>query len=184
MITIIIPARNERYLKRTIEDILEKAETDIEVIAILDGYWPQEIVSDKRVKYVHFGHPKGMRNGINVGVALSNKEYIMKLDAHCMLDKGFDRKLLNDIQDNLFKRAKKFLKDNIIEVKNFEEFKEGIKQKKLVKAYFCGSTDCEESIKDETSATARCIVGNVNGNEKCVYCGKKARYVVYFGRNY
>ena len=92
--------------------------------------------------------------------------------------------VLDDIQDNLFKRAKKFLKDNIIEVKNFEEFKEGIKQKKLVKAYFCGSTDCEDSIKEETSATARCIVGDVKGKEKCIYCGKKARYVVYFGRNY
>ena len=99
MITILIPARNERYLKRTIEDILEKAETDVEVIAILDGYWPDEMVNDKRVKYVHFGHARGMRNGINVGVALSSKDYIMKLDAHCLLDKGFDRKLLETYKD-------------------------------------------------------------------------------------
>jgi len=38
MISVVIPARNEKYLKKTIEDILEKATCEIEIRVILDGY--------------------------------------------------------------------------------------------------------------------------------------------------
>ena len=102
MITIIIPSRNEIFLKKTIEDLLEKSRGDIEIIAVLDGYWPltEEIVNDKRVKYLHRGRARGMRNGINSAVAISNGEYIMKIDAHCMVDEGFDLKLLADMKDD------------------------------------------------------------------------------------
>ena len=67
MVTIIIPSRNEPYLQKTILDILKKAVGEIEVIAILDGYWPtaEEMVDDERVKYIHYGTPRGMRNAIN-----------------------------------------------------------------------------------------------------------------------
>lgn len=102
MLSIIIPSRNEQFLQRTIQDLLEKAEGDIEIIAILDGYWPpvEEIVNDKKVIYLHRGVAKGMRDGINSGVAISKGEYIMKIDAHCLVDKGFDVKLITDCEDN------------------------------------------------------------------------------------
>jgi len=102
MVSIIIPSRNEKFLQRTILDLLEKAEGKIEIIAILDGYWPpaEEIVDDPRVVYLHRGEAKGMRDGINSGVAISKGEYIMKSDAHCMFDKGFDVKLAADMKDD------------------------------------------------------------------------------------
>lgn len=99
MISIIIPSRNEQFLTKTIQDILEKAEGEIEVIAILDGYWI-ELPDDKRVKAIHKGEAKGMRAGINSGVAMAQGEYIMKIDGHCMLDQGFDVKLVADCEDN------------------------------------------------------------------------------------
>ena len=62
MISIIIPTRNEKYLNRTIKDIQTKASSDIEIIAVLDGYDTQRLDG---VKYIH--HPKalGMRYAIN-----------------------------------------------------------------------------------------------------------------------
>ena len=39
-VSIIIPARNEEFLQKTIECVLEAAEEDIEIITICDGYWP------------------------------------------------------------------------------------------------------------------------------------------------
>ena len=100
-VSIILPSRNEIFLQKTILDLLAKAKGDIEVIAICDGYYPpaEEIVNDKRVIYFHEGTAKGLRNGINMGASLSTGKYLMKLDAHCMVDEGFDEKLKEGCDD-------------------------------------------------------------------------------------
>ncbi len=101
MLSIIIPAYKEPYLQKTIDSLLINAEGEIEIIAVLDGYWPDPQLEDHpRVKILHFGEPKGMRYAINAGVALSTGEYILKTDAHCMFGKGYDRILLEEIKDN------------------------------------------------------------------------------------
>ena len=100
-VSIIIPARKELFLQRTITDILSKAQGDIEVIVVLDGYWPNPpLKDDKRVIILHRSEARGMREAINAGVAIAKGKYIMKCDAHCMFDKGFDQVLSNDCDDN------------------------------------------------------------------------------------
>ncbi len=97
MLTVILPARNEQFLQATICEVLTKARGEVECIAVLDGYWPTPALeNDPRLRIVHFGESKGMRNAINAGVAIARGEYIMKLDAHCMLDEGYDLKLIAD----------------------------------------------------------------------------------------
>jgi glycosyltransferase involved in cell wall biosynthesis len=102
MVSIIIPSRKEPYLSKTIKDLLVKAKGEIEIIAILDGYWEkaEDIVIDPRVNYLHFATSKGMRACINSGVALARGEHILKTDAHCMFDKGFDEILVRDHRSN------------------------------------------------------------------------------------
>ena len=39
-VSVIIPSRNERFLTKTVIDLLAKAQGDIEIIAVLEGYWP------------------------------------------------------------------------------------------------------------------------------------------------
>lgn len=99
LLTIIIPARNEIFLQKTIKDILSKARGPIEVIPVLDGYWcsPEEIVEDPRVHYLHFGESRGMREVINSAVRIANGEYLLKCDAHVMFDEGFDLKLKGSV---------------------------------------------------------------------------------------
>lgn len=99
-VSVIIPSRNETFLQKTIWDILAKAKGDIEIIAVLDGYWVDVTISEPRVKYLHLGRPTGMRNAINSGAAIATGEYLMKCDAHCMFDEGFDIKLAADCKDN------------------------------------------------------------------------------------
>lgn len=98
MLTIIIPSRNEPYLHKTIKDILIKASGQVEIIAVLDGYWEKAelIVQDKRVNYLHLTEAKGMRNAINMAVELAKGDYILKCDAHVMFAKGFDTQLIKD----------------------------------------------------------------------------------------
>lgn len=100
-LSIVIPSRNEQFLQNTIDDLLLKAKGDIEIIPVLDGYWPNPpLKEDKRIRILHRGKPMGMRNGISSGVKISTGEYIMKIDAHCMVDEGFDLKLIADCEDN------------------------------------------------------------------------------------
>ena len=92
---------------------------------------------------------------------------------------------LEDMQKNLFQKAKKFLKENIVEVKTWNEFVKAIKNKKMVYAPFCETEACEESIKDETTTTSRCIPFNQKKvAAKCIKCGKPAKSMSYFAKSY
>ena len=94
-------------------------------------------------------------------------------------------KILKEIHVNLFERAKKFLKENITEVDNYEDFKNTINQKGgFVYAYWDGTTETEEKIKKETKATIRCIPYSSSTKGKCVLTGKASSQKVYFAKSY
>ncbi len=95
-------------------------------------------------------------------------------------------KLLNNIQENLFNKAKSFLQKNIREVSDYNKFKEVIEKKRgLIKTYWCGNEDCEDKIKEETKASIRCIpFEQEEASGKCIYCGKESSTLVYFARAY
>lgn len=100
-LSIIIPSRDEPFLSQTVDDILKKATGDIEVIAILDGYWPNPpLHDDKRLIQFHRGTAMGMRNGIRSAFEIARGEYLMKTDAHCMFQEGFDELLQKNCEDN------------------------------------------------------------------------------------
>jgi len=95
-------------------------------------------------------------------------------------------KILDDIQNELFKKAKEFLDSSIVEVKNWKEFEKVIKDKKIVKTIWCGETDCEDNIKDKTGgASSRCIpLDSKKVSGKCPQCGKPAKVEIYFSKSY
>jgi len=99
--SVIIPSRNEQFLPQTVQDLLNKAAGDIEVIAVLDGYWPNPILKDDpRLRIIHFSQARGMRACINAGAAVARGEWLMKADAHCMFAPGYDETLKADCDDN------------------------------------------------------------------------------------
>ncbi len=76
-LTVVIPNRNSPFTTKTILDILEKAVTSVEIIVNVDENWPDPLVEDKKVTYIHPGAPRGMRWGINSCVALAKGKYIL-----------------------------------------------------------------------------------------------------------
>jgi len=89
------------FLNNTIEDILKNSEADTEIIVCLDGQWPIDpIKQHPKVKIIFFPESIGQRAATNRGARISDAKYLMKLDAHCSFAKGFDRVLLEDIQDD------------------------------------------------------------------------------------
>jgi glycosyltransferase involved in cell wall biosynthesis len=100
-VSVIIPSRNERFLAPTVADVLSKAAGEIEVITTLDGYWPTpQLADDKRLIQIHRGKARGMRPGINAAAAVARGRYLMKMDAHCAIQEGFDEILKRDCEDN------------------------------------------------------------------------------------
>ncbi|OGH16352.1 MAG: hypothetical protein A3C30_03165 [Candidatus Levybacteria bacterium RIFCSPHIGHO2_02_FULL_40_18] len=99
-LSILIPARNEMFLYRTIEDILANIEADTEIIAVLDGEWAKpEIPQHERVNIIYVPESVGQRAATNMAAKLSRAKYVMKIDAHCSFDKGFDIKMIEAFKE-------------------------------------------------------------------------------------
>ena len=95
--------------------------------------------------------------------------------------------LLDTIQKDMFERAKKHLNSHIYEASDYDEFKKTVEEKPgFIKAFWCGEQDCEDKIKEDTTATSRCIPfgEEVPEDAVCVCCGKKAKHLVYWGKAY
>lgn len=100
-LSIVIPARNEMFLKQTVENILENIRGNTEIIVIADGGWPVEPLDDnQRVHMIYHPESIGQRASTNEGACLSTAKYIMKADAHCAFDEGFDVKMMAECQPN------------------------------------------------------------------------------------
>jgi len=104
-LSIVIPARNEMFVKNTVEDILKNKEDKTEIIVVLDGQWANpSLVQHSDVNVIYVNQAIGQRMATNLGVKLSRAFYIMKADGHCAFDKGFDRKMIEffkEVGDNV-----------------------------------------------------------------------------------
>lgn len=101
-VSVLIPSRmpGEAFLQRTIEDVLAKARGDIDVIPICDGYVPDvPLSSDPRVRPLYLP-AVGLRSAINAAAHAATGDYLLKLDAHCMVAEGFDEALKADCDDD------------------------------------------------------------------------------------
>ena len=115
-LSVVIPSYKDPLLIKTINSLLENSELgdELEVIAILDGYWPSfELIEDPRVKYVHLGRNRGMREAINAGVAASRGEYIMRTDEHCSFGKGYDVILIKNCRPNWIVTPRRYFLDPV-----------------------------------------------------------------------
>ena len=101
-LSILIPARNEIFLARTIESILKNATADSEVIVVMDGQWADPpVTQDPRVNIIFHPESIGQRAAVNEAARIAQGKYIMKLDAHCKLAPGFDTELVQNMCYNL-----------------------------------------------------------------------------------
>lgn len=92
---------------------------------------------------------------------------------------------LESIQDNLFQRSKTFRDNNITDVNTFDQFKEALQSGGFVRAFWDGTVETEEKIKELTKATIRCIPLDAPEEEGvCVYTGNPATQKVLFAIAY
>jgi glycosyltransferase involved in cell wall biosynthesis len=121
-VSIVIPARNERFLTKTVADVLTKAAGEVECVVVLEGWdhatgwagkddwagltpadWTTLQAKHPNLHTIYHAEPRGMRGAINEAVASAvsrGAKYLLKLDAHCLVDEGYDEKLKAHCEPN------------------------------------------------------------------------------------
>ncbi len=94
--------------------------------------------------------------------------------------------LLDDIQNNMLETARKHRDAHTYSATTYDEFVDTINNKPgFVKAMWCGDVECENKIKEDTTATSRCMpLAQEKISDVCVCCGRPAKALVYWGKAY
>lgn len=127
----------------------------------------------------------GKRDLENNEVTLVRRDTLEKIK--CSLEDAVKEipTLLENIQNDMYEKALKRRDSMIYETNNWEEFCDIAKNKPgFIKANWCGDEACENHIKDEFSMKSRCLIDDEEIHTPCVVCGKKAKYRLYFGKQY
>lgn len=96
------------------------------------------------------------------------------------------KEVLDAMQVEMLERARRHRDEHTYEAADYDTFKEIIANKPgFVKAMWCGNQACEDQIKEETTATSRCMPFEQQQiSDVCVCCGKPAKKMVYWGKAY
>ena len=94
--------------------------------------------------------------------------------------------VLDTMQKEMLERARAHRDSHTYDVQTYEEFVKTINEKPgFVRAMWCGDQACEDKIKEDTTATARCMPFKQEKlSDECVCCGKPAKALVYWGKAY
>lgn len=106
----------------------------------------------------------------------------------CSLD-GIEKKIaeiLETMQNDMLEKARNHRDTHTHVATDYDTFKNTVKEKPgFIKAMWCGDLACEEKIKEDTTATSRCIsFKNEEIAKTCICCGKEAKSMVYWGKAY
>ena len=97
------------------------------------------------------------------------------------------REIIETIQSDMYDRAKDFLDTHIYTATSLDEMKEEFTKKRgFVKACWCGDPECEGEVKYVTGGAAtRCLIEDEEFvSDKCIWCGKPAKHMAYWGKSY
>ena len=94
--------------------------------------------------------------------------------------------IMEAIQKDMLSRAKAHLESHISDAHDYDEFKDAVANKPgFIRAMWCGDLECELKIKEDTTATSRCMPFEQEEIAKtCVCCGKPAKKLVFWGKAY
>ncbi len=94
--------------------------------------------------------------------------------------------ILKQEHEDMYNRAYEHLHSSLYDATDYEEFKDTVANKPgFVRAMWCGDEACELKIKEDTTATSRCIPFEQKKiSDVCVCCKKPAKHMVYWGKAY
>ena len=127
----------------------------------------------------------GGRDLENNTIEVMRRDKLEKETVSCEGIEAYVKNLLDDIQENIFKKAFDYRTANTVSVDSYDEFKQKIEDGGFILAHWDGTAETEELIKNETKATIRCIP--LEGDKTpgvCMVTGKPTAQRVVFARAY
>ena len=128
--------------------------------------------------------PRDIENNSCVLVSrVSRKKTIVSLDN---IEEAV-KEALREVHDEIYARAEENLKNRTNDAHNYDEFlKIAEEQSGFIRAMWCGDSECEDKLKDVTGGVkSRCIPFEEEQiSDVCVCCGKPAKHMVVWGRQY
>ncbi|MBP7486633.1 MAG: proline--tRNA ligase, partial [Parabacteroides sp.] len=127
----------------------------------------------------------GGRDLENNTIEVMRRDKLEKETVACDGIEAYVKDLLDDIQNNIYKKAFDYRATHTITVETYDEFKEKIEEGGFILAHWDGTPETEELIKNETKATIRCIP--LDGDKTpgvCMVTGKPSAQRVVFARAY
>ncbi len=175
------------------EGVLEKAEA---IKNELQGQFRVKL--DASEKGPGFKFAEQEMRGIPVRIELGPKDLeagqavIVRRDTREKITVALDElskkvgEVLDAMQTEMLERARAHRDAHTYVARDYEEFKETVANRPgFVKAMWCGDEACENKIKEETTATSRCMPWKQEHlADTCVCCGRKAKAMVYWGKAY
>ena len=141
--------------------------------------------SEYELKGVPIRLAMGGRDLENNTVEIARRDTLTKETISCDNIDTYIKNLLDEIQDNIYKKAFDFRTVKTINVDSYDEFKIKIEEGGFLMAHWDGTAETEEKIKNETKATIRCIP--LEGDKTpgvCMVTGKPSAQRVVFARAY
>ncbi|MCM2324930.1 MAG: proline--tRNA ligase [Candidatus Woesearchaeota archaeon] len=150
-----------------------------------EGYTPGWKFNEWELKGVPIRIELGPRDIENSQVVLVRRDTSEKITVNISDIGKSVGELLKDIQKNLFNKAKKQMDDITVRIKTKEEFMKAVEEKRWILAPFCGDSEKETKIKDDTGYKTNCIPFKQSKKlGKCFCCGNDAKFEVFFGRSF
>jgi len=188
---VIIPIYKKQ---EQLEEINQKAATIIQSLKSVgisvkydnsENKKPGWKFSEYELKGVPVRLAMGGRDLENNTIEIARRDTLTKETISCDNIEVYVKKLLDEIQENIYKKAMDFRTAHTTTADTYEEFKEKIEKGGFILAHWDGTSETEEKIKEETKATIRCIPfsgDHIPG--KCMVTGKPSAQRVVFARAY
>jgi len=127
----------------------------------------------------------GARDLENGTVELMRRDTLEKSVHNIEGIEDYIKDLLEEIQDNIYRKALNHRESMTRTVETYDEFKKEIEKGGFILAHWDGTPETEELVKNETKATIRCIPLEGDKTEGfCMVTGKPSKQRVIFARNY
>jgi prolyl-tRNA synthetase len=188
---VIVPIFRNEAQKAEVEEALKRIEDQLSEFRIRvdwrEGLTPGFKFNDWEMRGVPLRIEVGPKDVANSTVALSRRDEPGRSGKQIVPQEGLAEAvgvLLDEIQEALYQRALAFQEANTHDPKDYDAFKEVVKDG-WAQSWWCGEGECEAAIKDDTKASIRCIpLEQPGGKGQCIRCSKPAEERAIFGRAY
>ena len=183
----IIPIGNDEEVLNLCNEYKEKLNKEgIDAYVDLTEKSPGFKFAEAEVNGIPVRIELGKRDLENNKITFARRDTREKIEENINIDiVSYTKNLLETIQKDMYERAKKRRDELTFEAHNKEEIEKILNtQPGFIHAMWCGDIKCEEEIKQIKGCKSRCIVNEIAIDEKCVCCGKDAKYHVIWGIQY